>query len=675
MKKKKRYGKEINFYGHKITDKGILPDEKKVEAIKNMKTPQDVTAVKRFCGLTQYMARFLPSLSETIEPIRALTRKGVDFEWSEQCEQAFCKIKKQISEAPVLRYYDPDKELVLQTDSSQSGLGAVLLQEGQPIEYASRSLTTSERNWAQIEKESLSLLFGLERFNQYTYGRKIVIQNDHRPLQNILAKPLSQAPKRLQDIIMKLYRYDITFTFVKGSDLIIADLLSRDVESENETRPMILNVRAFEEFPDDRITEVFEATENSSEMQKLIETIQNGWPQKDKVDPELRKYVAICDTLSVEKGIVLKGEAIYIPESLRSQMLKRLHAAHLGYESMLRRARDKIFWIGMKQQIKQLAKTCEVCEKKKSKNQKQPLKQHHDGKHPWDKVGTDLFQIEDKTYLMVIDYYTNYIELDLLKKTTSKQVIKKLKKQFSRFGIPRELISDGGPQYSSTEFKEFTKSWKIKHHITSPNHPKSNGKAEAGVKIVKGMMKKCLETKTDPYEALLELRNTPRADTKKSPHEMLFSRPARTNLPSREQTQVISERRLKRKEQVCRSYNKTARTLPDLKPDSNVYFEHKNKWTPGRVIDKRSDRNYQVISKDNTSYNRNRDHIRPTDVNIHIRDQSPPPIVHEPILEHEQTTENEHMIESEAANQSKSYNLRPRRELKKPVYLKDYVKS
>ena len=118
---------------------------------------------------------------------------------------------------------------MIQVDSSKHGIGAVLLQEGRPVEYASRALTrtASERNWAQIEKEALSILYGLERFNHYTYGRPEKVENDHKPLDAILRKPLSQAPKRLQDIMMRYHRYDVHFVFVKGTDLLIADTLSR----------------------------------------------------------------------------------------------------------------------------------------------------------------------------------------------------------------------------------------------------------------------------------------------------------------------------------------------------------------------------------------------------------------------------------------------------------------
>ena len=137
--------------------------------------------------------------------------------WSTECENAFATLKKNLSESPCLAYFDATKEVVIQVDSSKHGIGAVLLQEGRPVEYASRALSPSERNWAQIEKEALSVLYGLERFDQYPYGRPVKVENHHKPLATILRKPLSQEPKRLQDILIRYHRYDIQFVFVKGA--------------------------------------------------------------------------------------------------------------------------------------------------------------------------------------------------------------------------------------------------------------------------------------------------------------------------------------------------------------------------------------------------------------------------------------------------------------------------
>ena len=182
---------QVKFVGHKITTEGVQAHQSKVEAIHNMPEPSDVHGVKRFCGMIQYLSTFLPNLASDLQPIRELTRKNMDWNWSAECEEAFIKVKKNIIEAPLIIYFNPDKELVLQVDSSKDGLGAALLPDGKPIEYASRAPTSAEQNWAQIEKETLAVVFGLERVDQCTYGRKIVTENDHKPLAVILKKPLS----------------------------------------------------------------------------------------------------------------------------------------------------------------------------------------------------------------------------------------------------------------------------------------------------------------------------------------------------------------------------------------------------------------------------------------------------------------------------------------------------
>ena len=391
-----------------------------------------------------------------------------------------------------------------------NGLGAAILQNGRPIEYASRALTQAERRWAQIEKETLALVFGLERFDQYTYGRTVIVQNDHKPLATILKKPLSQASRRIQALMMRLYRYDIRFQYVQGTQLFIADTLSRAYLPDPGDDVHILAVNALGDIADNTRDEVQEATSKDPALQTLLKIIREGWPEKKSDVPEcIRVYFDIRDTLNEQSGIILKGEHILIPQALRSEMRKRLHAAHLGYDSMLRRARELLFWPGMAQDIKQTADNCEACQQLKPNNQHETLRQHNESQVPWMKIGTDLFEINGRTYLVSVDYFSSFIEVDYLKSTTTDEVITKLQGQFARYGIPAEVVSDQGPQYTSSQFRDMTQKWGIRHTMSSPGHHQSNGKAEAAVKTVKHLMYKCLQDNSNPYEALLELRNTP----------------------------------------------------------------------------------------------------------------------------------------------------------------------
>ena len=309
----------------------------------------------------------MPNLAADLEPLRHLTRKNVAWNWTPACEKSVQTVKNKISQPPVLAYLDPSQTFTLQVDSSKDGLGAVSLQNDKPIEFASHASTKPEQNWVQIEKEILAVVYGLERFDQYTYGRNLVVQDDHSPLEFILKKTLSQAPKRLQALIMRLHKYDITFQHVPGRSLVLADTLSRVFPTQRNSQEHCvhaMNTGALPDIPDQRLQEIRHATETNEEARQLLQTIRNGWPpQRDQ--PRVRPYFSFRDTLSHDNGLIVKGERIFIPFPARAQIEAQLHSAHLGYDSMLRRARDTMFWIGMRNDIKQLADNCDVCQQTK----------------------------------------------------------------------------------------------------------------------------------------------------------------------------------------------------------------------------------------------------------------------------------------------------------------------
>ena len=163
--------KSVTFLGHVITQEGLQSDPAKIEAIKEMSSPTDVTGVRRINGFVNYLTQFLPGLSDVMEPIRQLTRKNVPCNWSNTKERALEKMKTLVSEAPVVCFYDHANEITVHHDASQTGLGAAVLQEGQPLAFVSRALTDTETRYAQIEKEMLAVVWSLEKFNQLIYLR------------------------------------------------------------------------------------------------------------------------------------------------------------------------------------------------------------------------------------------------------------------------------------------------------------------------------------------------------------------------------------------------------------------------------------------------------------------------------------------------------------------------
>ena len=224
----------LTYIGHELSSEGVKPDKMKLKAISEMPAPTDRKGVMRLLGTVNYLSKFIPYMSQVTEPIRLLLRQDIEFQWNYEQETAFNQIKELLTSNPVLKYFDVSKPVTVQYDASKSGLGAVLLQDNQPVAYASRSLTETETRYAQIEKELLSAVFALERFNQYTFGKQVMVESDHKPLETILKKPLTNAPPRLQHMLLRLQKYDFVIQYKPGTQMYISDMLSRVYVHENQ---------------------------------------------------------------------------------------------------------------------------------------------------------------------------------------------------------------------------------------------------------------------------------------------------------------------------------------------------------------------------------------------------------------------------------------------------------
>ena len=359
----------VQYIGHILTPDGVKADPAKVEAILQMSHPTDIAGVQRIMGTINYLAKFLPQLSILSEPLRQLTRKDIAFVWDDTHDKAFAKLKQLVTEPPVLKFYEPEKELVIQCDASETGLGAALLQDGRPLAYASRALTTTECNYAQIEKELLAIVFAAERFHQYTYGRLVKVESDHKPLETIFSKPLATAPRRLQRMLMRLQLYDLQVNYKKGIDLHLADTLSRHyIPATTEANADLKGPKFEPELQEinqllaTNVSMYRIATDNDEILQTLKNTILEGWPEsKTSLPPTVSPYFHIRDELIVHDGLILRGDRLIIPKALRKHMMMELHASHQGIESSLRRAREIMYWPNMKAEISDYISKCDTC--------------------------------------------------------------------------------------------------------------------------------------------------------------------------------------------------------------------------------------------------------------------------------------------------------------------------
>ena len=210
----------VEYLGHQVDAEGVHTSPKKVEAILKAPRPRNLPELRSFLGLLNYYVKFLSNLFCLLHPLHELLRADHPWHWSEKCESF-----PGPSKAPVLMHYDPELPLILAADASSYGVGAVIshrLPNGseRPVAYASRTLASSERNYAQVEKEALSLIFEVKRFHQYLYGRHFLLMTDHKPLTSILGPkngipPLAAARMQRWALLLSAYTYDIQFRSTK----------------------------------------------------------------------------------------------------------------------------------------------------------------------------------------------------------------------------------------------------------------------------------------------------------------------------------------------------------------------------------------------------------------------------------------------------------------------------
>lgn len=624
--------KETRYMGHLLTSSGLRADDRKVEAVLKMPIPEDKKALQRVLGMATYLARYCPNFSEITAPLRELLHTNNEFRWDVRHTEAYERLKTMLSSAPVLAYYSSNKEVICQCDASQAGLGAVIIQDGKVVEYASRALTKIEQSYAQIEKELLSIVFGLTRFDMYCYGRHVTVENDHKPLLAIHQKSLAAAPKRLQRMLLLLQRYNYKLVFRPSTQMILADTLSRAYSTTHTETALFPQELAMLSTVDrdqmtelkmvasaDTIAKITAAAKSDDEYCCLIKQIERGWPDAaDAVPACLRPYYTYADELSVSCGIVFKGHRIVVPIPVRQYFIDRLHSAHIGVNGCLRRARETVFWPGITKAIKRVAETCQICAHYQQAVQKEPLLSHPPPSRPWEKVGVDIFTYADQDYLLTVDYLSGYFEIDRLPSKAVTNITYCLRQQFARFGLPIEVCTDNSP-FLSAEFQRFAERYEFRHTTSSPRYSQSNGRVEAAIKTAKRLMIKAAEANADPFLALLEWRNCPAEQLSPySPAQLMFGRRTRTRLPTCDKlldtptSQAASKALASAKERQAAYYNRSARERPPFSVGQTVRvrFDERPEWRKAEIADVLPYRSYNVRFEDGTTRRRTSKHVR-----------------------------------------------------------------
>ena len=276
------------------------------------------------------------------------------------------------------------------------------------MEFASKLLTETESRYSNIEREMLAVLFGLEKFHYYAYGRPVVVESDHKPLEAIFKKHPSSAPPRIARMMLRIQKYNAQIKYVPGKDIPVADALSRISSCCGEAvqgldvsiHEVLLHLNA----SPTRVSQIREETAMDTTLSALHDVTMHGLPEKRSDCPVyLHPYWNYRDELTVADGLILRGTRIVIPVSLQPDVLKQLHYAHPAEKCKLR-AKGTVFWANINHDIEELVKSCPPCMHHQKLNVKEPLLPHDVPPKPWHTLGSDIFFWNNANYLLVVDY-------------------------------------------------------------------------------------------------------------------------------------------------------------------------------------------------------------------------------------------------------------------------------
>jgi len=538
----------VVFYGHVFTGDGVKAAEQKVTAIQEANRPQNVAELRSLLGMAQYLSRFVKNYSDVVAPLRKLTHQSVEWCWNTQHEKAFQNLKQSLANSHSISYFDTALDTEIIVDASPTGLGGILTQHDQHenlkvIAYGSRSLTDTESRYSQTEREMLAVVWACEHFHLYIYGADITIVSDHKPLESIVNK-CSKTTARLERLNLRLQPYRVKLIYRPGKDN-PADYLSRHPKEttlnhiswidqqvqhvyNNAISPYQHNLSS---------AEIKEETQNDPMMQRLATTIlTQKWNESD---PNLAPYKNVKDELSVADGFILRDTRLVVPNSLQRRAIDLAHSSHQGIVKTKKLLRETLWFPGIDKMVEQVVADCLPCQASTTKQTEtlEPLKMSKLPDAPWKEVSTDFCgPFGTDTYLLVvIDEYSRFPEVEIIRSLTAESVIPHFDAIFARQGVPEIVKSDNGPPFNGYQFARWSQVVGFTHRKITPLWPRANSEAERFMRTMKKAIRASMvergSWRQELYRFLRHYRATPHSITDLSPSEMLNGRKLRTEIP------------------------------------------------------------------------------------------------------------------------------------------------
>ncbi|KAL5506839.1 hypothetical protein EMCRGX_G008586 [Ephydatia muelleri] len=571
----------ITFLGHVIDSSGVSPDPEKIAAIKDMPPPKNISDLRRFMGMVTQLGKFTPNLAELSQPLRELLSTKRCWCWGPDQVESFTNIKTELTKPAVLAFYNPANETKVSADASSHGLGAVLLQmeanAWKPVAFASRSMSSTEVRYAQIEKEALATTWACERFRDYLVGKRFCIETDHKPLVPLLSSThLDNLPPRVLRFRLRLMRFDYSIVHVPGKLLYTADTLSRapttlpDADSnalQDEVEGFVSNVTKCLPATEGKLQtyRVFQASD--PECVQIMKYCRFGWPEKHCISDGTKPYWVHRGLLTIQDGLLLFGSRIVVPRACRRETLDKIHSGHLGIQRCKLRVQQSVWWPGVSKEIESLVKHCRICARTTTTH-KEPMIVSQPPDYPWQKVGSDLFEFKGHSYIVLVDYFSRFLE-----------------------------------------------AYGFVHMTSSPHYPQSNGEAERAVQTAKRL----LGRSEDPFLAVLSYNATPMPWCNLSPSELLMGRKLRSTIPQTTTVLIpgwpylkefkVKNRCLKEKQKIYYDQRHQTRSKTPLEDGTEVWVSKDGDKIPGTVTAPASTPRSYLVQTPAGQLRRNRSHL------------------------------------------------------------------
>lgn len=602
----------ITYCGYVIGKSGISKEKQKIEAVRKMPRPDNLTKLRAFIGLINYYGRFIKNLSDLLRPLNNLLKKNVPFRWSKACESAFKKAKIEFESNKILVPFDPKLPLVLATDASPYGVGAVLSHtypDGSEriIQCASNSLTETQKKYAQIDKEAYAIVFGIKKFHQFLFGNHFTLITDHKPLAQIF-KPQKGLPAysamRMQHYAVFLQAFNFNIKYRKSEDHGNADGFSRLPINETRTGEYdpidVYQIDNLETLP---VTakEIIVEMRKDKELSKIIKALKQG---KSLVPLGFQD-----NEFTIQNEILFRKDRVVIPKTLKERVLKELHEGHFGIVKMKNLSRSYCWWLGIDRDIEILVKNCKACNTF-SNNPKIVIKHRWEpATEPFQRVHIDFAgPFMGCNFLVLVDAHTKWPEVHLMRNISTKSTVEKCREIFTTFGLPQTLVTDNGRTFISKEFQTFLRENGIFHKNTAPYNPATNGLAERFVQTLKQGLRKLntigQNVKLNVQKILFNYRLSPHQETGKSPAELMFGRKlnSRLNLLFPRIKENIENDEIKNMKITQFEVGESVAVREYL--DKNI------KWRFGKIIEKLGKLHYRIKLNDGKVWKRHVNQMR-----------------------------------------------------------------